>query len=217
MKSITEQGSSIEKAIKTGWEKAGKPTEFSVKVFEEPKRNFIGMTVSPAKIGIFFELPNPLTVSPKENSKVRPHQAANRTHRFSPQQPLANQPKKENRPYQTPPAQLSETNNQKTSSAPLPQEHSQHPAQQREIWTEQMMVMAREWLTTVLASLDFGDVSFVIETSNYDLKFILDRAVFAEVERQQQLYRGLSLLLMQTLRHKLRRPLRGFRVIIINN
>ncbi len=44
MKSIMEEASSILKAIEKGWNRAGKPQEFTVKVFEEPEHNFLGMT-----------------------------------------------------------------------------------------------------------------------------------------------------------------------------
>ena len=54
MKSIICEASTMMKAVEQGWIKAGKPTEFSVKVFEQPQRNFFGLTTSLAKIGIFF-------------------------------------------------------------------------------------------------------------------------------------------------------------------
>ena len=55
MKSIMEEASSVIKAIEKGWIQAGKPQEFTIKVFEEATKNFIGMTVRPAKIAIFFQ------------------------------------------------------------------------------------------------------------------------------------------------------------------
>ncbi len=54
MKSVIEEGSSISKAIETGWLKAGKPKEFTVKIFQEAKKNFFGFTKVVAKVGIFF-------------------------------------------------------------------------------------------------------------------------------------------------------------------
>lgn len=54
MKSIIEQASSITKAIEKAWDQAGKPKEFSIKIFEHEERNFFGMTTKPAKVGIFF-------------------------------------------------------------------------------------------------------------------------------------------------------------------
>jgi predicted RNA-binding protein Jag len=54
MKSVIEEGSSIAKAIDEAWNRAGRPAEFSVKVFQHPQKNFFGFTKVPAKIGIFF-------------------------------------------------------------------------------------------------------------------------------------------------------------------
>lgn len=54
MKSVIEEGSSIAKAIENGWLKAGKPKEFTVKVFQESKKNFFGFNTVVAKVGIFF-------------------------------------------------------------------------------------------------------------------------------------------------------------------
>ncbi len=61
MKSIVEEASSISKAIEQAWNRAGKPASFSIKIFEEPKRNMFGITVQSAKIGLFFEgrIPTP--------------------------------------------------------------------------------------------------------------------------------------------------------------
>lgn len=52
-----EEASSISKAIENGWTNAGKPKEFTVKIYEEPQKNFFGMTKQPAKVGIFFTEP----------------------------------------------------------------------------------------------------------------------------------------------------------------
>ena len=54
MKSIIEQASSIMKAIEKAWNQAEQPLEFSIKIFEKEERNFFGMSVKPAKVGIFF-------------------------------------------------------------------------------------------------------------------------------------------------------------------
>ncbi len=55
MKSLVEEASTIAKAIEKAWDRAGKPREFSVKVFEEAETNFLGFTKKSAKVGIFFE------------------------------------------------------------------------------------------------------------------------------------------------------------------
>src|SRR3990167_7412015 len=56
MKSVIQEGSSLAKAIEEGWEKAGKPVEFSVKIYQEAEYNFLGLgTKKKAKICIFFD------------------------------------------------------------------------------------------------------------------------------------------------------------------
>src|SRR3990167_5563308 len=55
MKSVIHEASTIGKAIEQGWEKAGKPTEFSIKVMEEAKRGFLGLSSKGAKVVIFFD------------------------------------------------------------------------------------------------------------------------------------------------------------------
>ena len=56
MKSVIQEGTSLVKALEEGWEKAGRPTEFSVKIFQEPEYGFLGLSSKKkAKIGIFFE------------------------------------------------------------------------------------------------------------------------------------------------------------------
>lgn len=55
MKSIMEEANSTIKAIEKAWNRADKPSEFSVKIFEQEEKNFFGMTNKQAKIGIFFK------------------------------------------------------------------------------------------------------------------------------------------------------------------
>ena len=55
MKSIMEEANSAIKAIEKAWYRADKPSEFSVKIFEQEEKNFFGITSKQAKIGIFFK------------------------------------------------------------------------------------------------------------------------------------------------------------------
>lgn len=69
MKSIVEEASSITKAIEKAWLRAQKPREFSIKIFEEAEKNFIGMTTKSAKIGLFYKEEQ----SEKEQRPARQH------------------------------------------------------------------------------------------------------------------------------------------------
>jgi hypothetical protein len=71
MKSIMEEASSIAKAIETAWNRAGQPTEFTVKVLELPQTSFFGLKTSKsAKVAFFFNEAT-VTVRPKESSTDR--------------------------------------------------------------------------------------------------------------------------------------------------
>lgn len=74
MKSLIEEASTIQKAVEKAWIRAGKPVEFTVKVFEEPKHNFLGMTTKSAKVAIFFKAPASTNQVPSDKKDTYPNQ-----------------------------------------------------------------------------------------------------------------------------------------------
>lgn len=77
MKSIMQEASSIAKAIEQAWMTAGQPAEFTIKVLEEPQKNFIGFTTRSAKIALFFEMaPSAKPQAPKAKPAVSRHTEA---------------------------------------------------------------------------------------------------------------------------------------------
>jgi predicted RNA-binding protein Jag len=78
MKSIIEGANSTIKAIENAWNRAGKPSEFSIKIFEQEEKNFLGMTTKQAKIGIFFK------EQEAQESKSRKYQSSKETKKIIP-------------------------------------------------------------------------------------------------------------------------------------
>lgn len=78
MKSIMEEASSIVKAIEAAWIRAEKPREFSVKIFEEPEKNFFGMVTKSAKIALIFKHIEKKSTY-KEQSSAPKHKSAPHT------------------------------------------------------------------------------------------------------------------------------------------
>lgn len=74
-----EEASSIAKAIETAWNRAGQPTEFSIKVLELPQTSFFGLKTSKsAKVAFFF---NEATVTVKaKDSGSRPENTERSAH-----------------------------------------------------------------------------------------------------------------------------------------
>lgn len=96
MKSVIQEASSLMKAIEKGWEKAGSPHEFTVKILEEPQRNFIGLTTKQAKVCILFAHGGN---SPRPQHNHAPHQRTQQPRQqqqqTAPQHPQAAQPASE--------------------------------------------------------------------------------------------------------------------------
>lgn len=210
MKSIMQEASSVIKAIEKGWETAGKPKQFSITVFEEPKKNFIGMTVQSAKVGIFFDenktaerdVPKaapqkkkePLT-KPQQFKKEFTHQE-----REERSESEGDTFKKHLRPVQK--AQ----NREVGSVAPV-----------KIVWTPEMIAFVQQWLIQTLAALNLSDVKFTTEPSHYQLMINFDRPLLDQPTKEQQLMKSFSLLLIQTLRHTFKRPLRGFKIMMTHS
>jgi hypothetical protein len=214
MKSIMEEASSIVKAIEKGWVKAGQPKEFSVKIFEEPQKNFIGLTVRSAKIGIFF--------TDKQPNKVQDHPATKQ--------------KQVNQPRPTPSAPAKEPN--KPQSEAKSKAHTKHkdisatsqdlgltkqavPAMQQEqkpiqpIWTESMINDVGHWLRQTLEIINIPAITFTLDPRHFHLKIQLSGPIFEDKSREKQLFASLATLLIQMLKQRYKRPLKGYKIILI--
>lgn len=110
MKSVIQESSSVFKAIEQGWEKAGKPHEFTVKILQEAKKNFLGMTLSNAKVAIFFgepiathqKTPSQDYRQRQQSQQARMHQQHMRRPRRRPQQQQQPQQQQTQAPQQNP-------------------------------------------------------------------------------------------------------------------
>lgn len=198
MKSIVEQASTVLKAIEKGWVQAGKPCEFTVKVYEHGVKNFFGMSVEPAKICILFEdKPSKNTVAPtqhqpnRQDSHVKQHANSHQQQHTQRQQAVV---------LQRPQKELPE-------KALLPQ-----PT--KIIWSDELIDACNKWLTTTLAVMGKGDCTFTIEAKKYHLIITFSQAVLDDQEREKALFRSFAHVLMQSLRNRFKKGLRGYRIVL---
>jgi predicted RNA-binding protein Jag len=189
MKSLMEEASSISKAIEKGWTNAGKPKEFTIKVYEEPEKNFIGMTTKPAKIGIFFN---------------EPKQPATDTRRTKQRNPVAQAPRTPERVPKEP------------RKEPKPQEE-RAPRKQEDlgpIWDDSMVQSTKAWLTEMLTHMNLGTSSFTIEPDRFHLKINFKQNLLEDRDRQKHLFAVFSGLLLSMLKRQCKRPLRGYKIVL---
>lgn len=207
MKSIMQEASSVIKAIEKGWENAGKPKEFSIKVFEEPKKNFIGMTVQSAKIGIFFD--EKLTVTKEIEKEKTPF--------VKKSEPIQKpQPRKDGvaKPEKIEPKEIHKPEPYSQVKHEQKEKDNEVQKAQKIVWTPEMVTIATQWLSETLKAINLPAVGFTTQTSHYQLLINFNKPLLPSDEKEQQLLRSFSLLLIQTLRHKLKRPLRGFKIMM---
>jgi predicted RNA-binding protein Jag len=208
MKSIVEEASSVLKAIEKGWSLAGKPQEFTIKIFEVEQKNFLGMSVKPAKIAIFFgekvaEKAQHRTADyadKKNSTQPKPREKTQRPVTTS-THPAARRPIEQQAPQQPRPLRT-------------PEEKKEPSLATRQQWTDEMVAAADQWLKETLALMKESDKKFNLEVKNYYLKINFDDTFFGNIERERILFRSFAYLLMQSLRNKFKKGLRGFKVIL---
>lgn len=203
MKSIMEEASSVAKAIEKGWARAGKPQEFTVKVFEEAQKNFFGFTTKPAKIGLFFQ--EPAISNQSRHQKDRAQQSA--TKKYTSGSQTQNQPSRQPQARQAQNAQPRPT----IERAPKPEHQGTTP------WSPDLIQAAEEWVKDSLQLMNLSSVHFTTEADRYALKFSFNKPLMELSEKEKMLFRSWAYLIMQAVRQKFKRPLKGLKVILTSN
>lgn len=183
MKSIMEEASSISKAIEKGWIRAGKPQSFSIKVLEQPEKNFFGFTKKPAKIALFFSEEQSLPVKSERREQAKPKKEFTQ---------------KKNIPK----------NNQEN-----PVSHAK-PMQVTPLsWNSEMIALTESWITYYLDTMNLP-TSFNKSINGGILTITFDSPLSTNTNKEHVIYTNLAYLIMVALRNKLKKELKGYRIIL---
>ena len=184
MKSIVEEASSIVKAIEQAWNNAGQPEEFSIKIYEQPERSFLGMTKKPAKVGLFFTSIAPQHYEPRTASSRR----------------------------QQPSERTSSAPSSGTRHTPSRRSESTRTDRTQESWTTEMVDFSREWLTNTLTHLGKGNIQFTADVDERTLRMVLNESVTDDTRQERLVFSSFAHLLTETLRTQFKRHLRTLRI-----
>ena len=218
MKSIMEEASSIMKAIEKGWTNAGQPKEFTIKIFEEGQKNFIGMTTRPAKIGIFFT--EPQTEAPAHQKKAATSQPskraeASRTEAHRVETPRTEAPRTESPRAQQPkapkPQQQAQPFLDSTQEKPIEAE----PRQLGPVWNDDMIASVRQWLEEIFPLIGVAPLSFNIEPDHFLLKIHFEKDIYEDKTREKYLFSSLATLIITLLKRHYKRPLKGYKIVLV--
>lgn len=209
MKSIIEEASSVAKAIEKGWVQAGKPQEFSVRVFQESERNFIGLTKTPAKIAILFDYATPAVGEKQERKQQTKYKGAPAQQKhISPAEKPA---------HVSAPAQQKQVKPVKIATEQQQAPVESKPEKKSEpFWTDAMTAEITNWMNGALQLLGKPNSSFTFDIKRYYLKISFDTPLFADKEKERTVFRSFAHVLMQVLRNKFKKNFRGFKIILMS-
>lgn len=239
MKSMLHEASSILKAIEKAWTESGKPAEFTVKILEKGEKNFLGMSKRPAIISITYgsnvgfdrsknrDYNQPKTFNKKPYNDQFPQQPKEQQSRDNRQQqkPLQQaRPLKEDFKRQTQPSQpqFPKPVQKGMPERVVPRPVKNDSAVAKDIlvdgdiqsWNDEMVNFCSSNLKEILSILKF-DVSFTAKINNKNLVITFDKNITsAVVEDLKSFFAGIAHILMQFLKRKHKKRLRGLQIIV---
>ncbi|MFA6066532.1 MAG: hypothetical protein WC707_05130 [Candidatus Babeliaceae bacterium] len=195
MKSVMQEASSIAKAIEQGWIKANKPQEFSVKILEEPQRNFIGMTIKSAKVALFFNDKTAAPVAPQRYQENKP-----RLHE-----------KREKKEFQKPvykPTEQVAPAAESASEAPAPRQTTQP------LWNDAMLSTVNTWVKDTLRIIEKENITFTVEQQNFHIRITFSQPIMETADKEKHLLASFSTLIIETLKRQFRMGLKGHKIVL---
>lgn len=202
MKSIVEEASSIVKAIEKGWIRAGKPQEFSVKVFEEPQKNFFGLTVKSAKIALFFKHEESThakkSASPKEHKETVKEKV---THSAQAQQKHAHHQPQQQKPKQE----------KQEKAAPQSQPK---PMPERLVWNDDLIKATKTWTADCLSLLGLSHISFSTNHTGNLLRLEFDAPLTQEKDKERYLFKSFAHLILEHLSQQFKKNVKSLKITI---
>jgi hypothetical protein len=240
MKSIMEEASTVSKAIETAWSRAGKPQEFSIKILEYPESSLFGLkTVKSAKIALLFdehsvkqpvkpEISKPTRpLAPRAQAKPEVEQERAKEERPSYQE------RSEQRSQERP--QRYQQRGERTDRGGYDRRRERSDYQRRDrrdqrdqrgsydqyaerdsrdTWTPEMVSAAQDWLKETLSLMGLQDVHINPSVSQNYLKLEIDKHISDDSSQEETQLKSWGNLLVESIREKFNKPLRGLRVII---
>ncbi len=198
MKSMLHEAATVAKAIEKAWTDSGKPSEFTIKIHEIGEKNFLGFNKRPAIVSIIYD-PRSSQVTPSGEKKViQPPQRQERYQQQGPRERVDQRRKQQ-------------TFEKRQPVVTRPVQEILPP--QVEAWTSDLVTDIEQWLKEITGLLDIH----VAYTSNVDrraLFIMFERGIFPTVDEDRQLFASLSHLLVQFLKKKHKKKLRGYHLVL---
>lgn len=216
MKSIIEEASSISKAIDQAWQRAGKPQEFTIKVFEEPQRSIFGLTIRSAKIALFFNeraiagqqnTPEPKKHRPEQTVRPLSNEAKHEPRREHPAPKPTQQPHRE---HQTPKKAHVENREQKDT---LPVE-KQQSRKRRSTWSNELIDSTKAWINNCFTIMNLPAASYETSVIGNNLNIQFTSKLLANEQSERLLFSSFAHLIMLGLGQSYKKRFPNLKIIL---
>lgn len=201
MKSIVEEASSIVKAIEKAWERAERPQEFTIKIFEDVQRGFLGMTKKQAKVGIFFEESVPHADHSRDMIREK------MIHMSEPEKDRVREREPKPRVTQHP------VSEKRKKPAPI-KSNGMAPKERRSPWSDDMKHAVEAWLSNLIEKSELPSIHFISKSIGNRLHITFEKPLFDMQEKNIALFRSLSYLLLGMLRSKFKKEFRFLKIVL---
>lgn len=195
MKSIIQEATSIAKAVELGWDEAGNPQKFSIKVLEKPEKNFIGFTTRSAKIAFYFD----------EEKKERAI-----TQKFYTPKTGRRRPQKRDVSFE----REEETGRLKTSRATTSSFQSSIKKNSFGSWNNELISGVVKWFNKALKEMKCDDILFRTNAQNFYLYITLNKTILDDPVRERHMLASLSTLMLAAIKKEFKKALRGHKIIL---
>ncbi len=226
MKSVLQEGSTVEKAVVLAWQEAGQPIEFTIKVLEKGEKGFLGFSSHPAVVSIIYDLP-----VPKKQERNRPQRRAPRprndqAEKAKPAPRIVARPMiKADKPEKSEPIRQRRvvTPAEKKPVAPKPAVsvekkdsklvENKVDEKKRELWLPEFVDDLKIWFAEALKIVGTNS-EFDVKVEGALLTLKLKEPFSESKDSSRALYASLSFLLIQCLKKKHRKRLRGYKLLV---
>ena len=227
MKSMLHEASSVLKAVQKAWEASGKPEIFSIKVLEQGEKGFLWFSKRPAIVSITYE---PKSVNQRGQApRNTPRSTNSQDRRPTTQESTSGlrqtgtqQRTQTSRSYEgLRPTNSTQQSTRSTTlnkpevrrtqfSAPLNENVVQH---EQSAWTPELAGDVMVWLKEMVAIIG-SSTEFVFKIDGKSLQITFAEPVLDNRESEKNLFMSFAYLLVQALKKKCKKKLRGFHLLI---
>lgn len=194
MRSILQEESSVIKGIEKAWDKAGRPEEFSVKIFNTEKKNFLGFVKKMAIISLSYD--HSKDGQEEERRKV--------SKKFSKGFVFRRNEQQEKSFREMPQERISEERYDRTR---------ENAGKLYGRWTNELIRDVNTWVAELIDAMGVK-ANFTLSVNQHLLRVVFDKPILSDIGDERLLFSSFAYLLMQFLKRKYKKKFKGHRLAI---